>query len=227
MHFEDWPIIPLDAEALAQGSAIDHRRKLERQCREVAPEPPQTVELSFSCRNITVSSYLGALKIADAFDQVVSLGTRYDFPLDLFPGHPARRRYCFDDVSQATPEELEAGVKLPAEVDIRELFAFAKSNQSILIHCQAGISRSPAMAVLLARYWNYPMAEVLSGLNIKKVYPNKRLLSLGEAVLGVAPGTLAQPIFERLANSRENPPLPRFEVGKDGTYQITPPPVPE
>jgi hypothetical protein len=83
------------------------------------------------------------------------------------------------------------------------------------------------MALLLARYWNYPLVEVLSGLNIKKVYPNKRLLALGEAVLGLAPGALAQPIFERLASSRENPPLPRFEVGNDGTYQIPTQPAPE
>jgi predicted protein tyrosine phosphatase len=220
---QEWTRIPLDDDALAAGAAIDERLKAERHARVEIPEEPSPVELSFVCRNITVTGFLGAKKIAHAFDQVVSLGTPEEFEKDLLPGHPSSLRLWFDDVVGPLSESANPEFNLPTEADIRDVFAFAERDKSTLIHCKAGMSRSPAMAVLLACHWDYPMEEILSGLNIYRVYPNKLLLALGEAVLRREPGSITAPVVERLRmKPAVNPPLPVFRMDEDGTYKVTP-----
>ena len=219
----DWAIIPLDEDALADGAAMDERHRLEKLGRPETVLPPEPIQLSFSCRGIAVTSYLGALKIAHNFEQVTSLGTLYDFPEDLFSGHPARRRLRFDDLESATPQELTLGIKLPEKTHVQELFAFADRSRSILIHCYAGISRSPAMAILLAWHWGCPMDEILAGLNPRKAYPNKRILALGEEIFHLESGGLVRPIHRFLAgNAQEIPSLPAYTAGEDGVYRIEP-----
>jgi len=221
MEPEEWPTIPLDEDALAVGAVIDARLKAERQNREVIVEPPQPVALSFACGNIAVTSCLGARRIAHAYDQVVSLGTLEDFPLDLFPGHPSCLRMPFDDVTEATQEELRLGVRLPSKDDIQGVLSFAGRGKSILVHCRAGISRSPAMAILVAWNMGYSIEELLSGMDVNKVYPNKLILSLGEEVLGLEAGFLVNAVFTRLAGRpKPNPPLPIFRVDEDGVYRL-------
>lgn len=217
---QDWPILPLDLDALARGTAIDAQVNLERKSRNTNPPSPEPVELSFHCRNITVSSYIDALKIAHNFDQVVSLGTVEDFPADLFPEHPSKLRIAFDDVTGTVPQDMANETLLPSEDHIREVLTFASLDKRILIHCQAGVSRSPAMAILLAWHWAFPLDEILSGMNIRKIYPNRLVLLLGEKILGLKPGSITGPIYQRLERGAPpNPPLPAYHVDQDGFFR--------
>lgn len=218
---EDWTPIPLNEEFLADQANRDDLRKQAKKDWEQVPESAASVELSFFCGNITVSSYLGAVKIAHAFDQVISLGTLEDFPDDLFSGHASRHRLKFDDVTGASPLETQDGVITPGEECIHAILNMADKNKSTLIHCKAGVSRSPAMAILLAWHWQHPLEAILTGLNQKKVYPNQLILSLGEKVLGLAQGCISEPVFERLrGGANENPALPIFRMNEHGEFKL-------
>ena len=77
------------------------------------------------------------------------------------------------------------------------------------------------MGILLAWSWGYPLVEILSGMDVRKIFPNRLVLSLGEKVLQLDPGTITDPMVQRLARGAPaNPPLPRFKLHTDGVYRI-------
>lgn len=62
---------------------------------------------------------------------------------------------AFDDAEPSAQFELPASVKLMTEAQAREVWAFVAKHQAsvgtIVVHCEQGMSRSPAVAAALSR----------------------------------------------------------------------------
>ena len=121
----------------------------------------------------------GAQTCFQDYDAVISL-------LDpgmavAFPPHPFHRVFAIRDVATAQGASLEV---------IREILDLDFSQaKRVLVHCEVGVSRSPAMAMLLAARWGADDEAILRGMDWARACPNRRILELGEVILGV-PGRL-------------------------------------
>jgi len=72
---------------------------------------------------------------------------------------------------------------LASREQVAEVLAWAKGKDNILVHCHAGISRSSAMAFVIACQV-MPVADALKILDFKVHWPNTHIVALGEAILG-------------------------------------------
>lgn len=108
--------------------------------------------------NIRVSSLLHAPRLSTGWaDQVISLldpdiRQREPVPthIQLGVSEDNHRISFFDDVED--PTQI-GGVIPPTFEQIRDIFLFTRNDARVLVHCHAGICRSPAMAIglLIAR----------------------------------------------------------------------------
>jgi len=70
---------------------------------------------------------------------------------------------------------------------------------SVLIHCHAGYSRSPAAAMVLAKKLGTSLQVIEQGIDWDQADPNRLILALGEAHLGLA-RPLRDMAFRRTGN---------------------------
>lgn len=127
----------------------------------------------------------GAEATFQDFDAVISLldpGTALDWP-----HHPFHRVYGIRDVARPAGPSLEV---------MREILSldFGQA-QRVLVHCEVGVSRSPALTILLASRWGASEEAILEGINWRAASPNRRIIELGEAILGT--GGRLQSLVER------------------------------
>jgi predicted protein tyrosine phosphatase len=126
-----------------------------------------------------------------AVSALVSISNPGDRPPSGVRTVPCRLLLEFDDVAEPT----EPGA--PAAEDVRRLIAFARQlrdAESVLVHCEAGISRSPAAAIILAAALLDPgredaaaaaMAAVAAVFEVAPwARPNRLMLRLADAELG-------------------------------------------
>jgi len=85
---------------------------------------------------------------------------------------------CFDDIT--APRD---GYIVPTHEHIRRILKWAMDRERIAVHCTAGISRSSAIAYLIACHRSSPK-QALKVLNPLKHSPNRLILYLGMEVLG-------------------------------------------
>ena len=94
-----------------------------------------------------------------------------------------------DDLDFENPEHQELGAKYKraAPRDIQNAVDFAKKHKVHIIHCGAGLSRSPAIAYAIFRSKGLSkdaaMAEVLK--RVPPAIPNKWIVKLADQMFGV------------------------------------------
>ena len=99
---------------------------------------------------------------------------------------PARHwRFGFNDISEPEPDQL-----MPEQADIERLLKFGDGWDGVavtLIHCQAGISRSTAAALILICQRNagreLEAAERLRSAG-QHAWPNRRMIEFADGLLG-------------------------------------------
>lgn len=117
---------------------------------------------------------------------LVSIGDP-EQPLPAGFSRPEHRlRLCFHDVVEDSGTELA-----PTAEDVERLIAFARriagTSRRVLVHCEAGRSRSTAAALILYAAWLGPgreadaMAHVLQA--VPEATPNRALVRLADALL--------------------------------------------
>ncbi len=103
-------------------------------------------------------------------------------PFGLAPEHHLRVE--IDDITSPEPDQI-----LPERAHVERLIAFLEDarGQSLLIHCYAGISRSPA-AALVAMVLDAPGQEEAAAVALRKAAPyarpNRLLIELSDNLLG-------------------------------------------
>ena len=70
------------------------------------------------------------------------------------------------------------GMKLPFGHHVKDALDFAKGKEALLVHCNGGVSRSSAIAFLVACTL-MPPAEAIKMLNKHIHFPNERIVMLG------------------------------------------------
>jgi predicted protein tyrosine phosphatase len=114
-------------------------------------------------------------------------GRMFDFPLS-FPGARRIKTLHFDDVLADVPED---NIFCARPEDIQAAIAFSREigDEPLLIHCQAGISRSTAIAWILLydKLKDRPGAVHQSFDIVRKLrpilWPNRHVLRLGVEAL--------------------------------------------
>ena len=107
------------------------------------------------------------------------------FP-DLGPSYADRHlRLSFHDAHYPEP-----GLTLASEEHAAELMAFLsewKADESLLVHCRAGIGRSTATAFVAACYRNPGVAELAIAQELRRVAPlarpNAKVIALADAYM--------------------------------------------
>lgn len=144
-----------------------------------------------------------ALKFGREFDALISIGTTNDFDASLLAelgNHPRYLHLPFDDISyHVSPQDAERmGLVHPSFNEIKLALRFVKLNETTRIHCHAGVSRIPAVAILAAHKLGYPEGEILDALSGDRISPNAMVLNRGEEVLARNDGSILGPILGRL-----------------------------
>jgi len=126
-------------------------------------------------------------------------------PAEIDPAH--HHRAVIDDIEDPLPGRI-----LPGSSHIEALIAFlqqADRDASMLIHCWAGISRSPATA-LVALALDAPGRELEAAQLLRRaaphVQPNPRVIALADEILGRG-GALVEAAGEMGFASFEESPL--------------------
>ncbi len=83
----------------------------------------------------------------------------------------------FDDIQEAW-----RGRKLATTKDIRQILNWSKDKDGIVVHCQAGASRSAAVAYLIECLQTTPK-EALGILNPNQHSPNMHIVRMGAKIL--------------------------------------------
>ena len=107
-----------------------------------------------------------------------------------FAAFPPHRRLTlrFHDIIEPNPDQLA-----PSREDVENLLAFGRElgepeGNHLLVHCQAGVSRSTAAAalILVQAYPGRPAHEALDAVaRIRpRAWPNLRILEFGDTLLG-------------------------------------------
>jgi predicted protein tyrosine phosphatase len=114
---------------------------------------------------------------------LVSIGEREDALPEGFDRVERKLRLHFADVIS------ELG---PSEEDVRQIILLAENLRSckgkVLVHCEAGVSRSTAAALIMYAYWLGPgreseaMERVLAQRPI--AIPNRRMVEIADRLLG-------------------------------------------
>ena len=115
---------------------------------------------------------------------LVSIGEAHDPAPAGYHYAPQRMRFLFADTN-----EEEGG---PTEADVRRLIAAARSVAShesgrVVIHCQAGISRSTAAATIFYAVLLGDEEEAVRRVFEARDYahPNRRMIALADEILGL------------------------------------------
>ena len=135
---------------------------------------------------IAITSVYHLHEVIDGADAVVSIlggSDRLAFP-DV--GDRPVLRLEFDDVVQE-----RKGFTSPAPHHIDELIEFSRrwnGSGTLLVHCRAGSGRSPAAGMIVATALGLP--EWAARIRAARSYfrPNRLMLELADARLGLAPG---------------------------------------
>lgn len=124
---------------------------------------------------------------------LISIGLAKEDPPKGYNIVPRYLRLCFNDIL-AEEEELirinRPDVRAPAKEDIQKIITFAESIKdsggTVLIHCAAGFSRSPAAAAICMRQWLGKDSEEEVAKFIFKirppVSPNKTMIRLADEI---------------------------------------------
>lgn len=87
--------------------------------------------------------------------------------------------------------EMREGMTMPGEGHVRRLLAFARSwerAKPLVVHCYAGVSRSPASAYIMAAALAPERSEVELARTLRfqspTATPNPRLIAVADALLG-------------------------------------------
>jgi predicted protein tyrosine phosphatase len=119
----------------------------------------------------------------------------------------------FHDIIEPTPDRL-----LPSRDDVERLLAFGRelgepAASHLLVHCQAGVSRSTAAAALILAQADplRPARAVLDAVAQMRprAWPNLRILELGDALLGrngeivAAAGAIYRRVLDREPSFQE------------------------
>jgi predicted protein tyrosine phosphatase len=132
---------------------------------------------------------------------VVSIGDPGQAQPEGFSAVHRRLRLEFHDVSEDGPRETA-----PAREDVLALIELARAHASVrrtfLVHCEAGISRSPAAAIVLRAAWLGPhrCEEAVRGVieSVPWAFPNARIIALGDELLGCG-GRLMSAVKDAIA----------------------------
>jgi predicted protein tyrosine phosphatase len=84
----------------------------------------------------------------------------------------------FDDVENPQP-----GKQPPTSILVEQGLAFARGKDKLLVSCRAGQSRSVAMAYLICCQ-ERGAADAVNLLDPRKHRPNRRVIEIGDALLG-------------------------------------------
>ena len=130
--------------------------------------------------HITDRTGAGRLLMRDEVTHCLSIGDDHQLPAG-FHRAPVRLRLVFDDLM---PGEVGAG---PTVEQIRQIADFGRrvpEGARLLVHCYAGISRSPAaaMIVLMARGASFMDAQAIVKSVRPQARPNRLMLELWEGV---------------------------------------------
>lgn len=133
-----------------------------------------------------IVSALAAREIAPHFDAAISIIGSRDSGSPLPAGPPGQGRLvlAFDDI-----EAPMTGFVPPQPGDVRRAIDFARAwvAGDLLLHCTKGISRSPALALVILADW-YGMGaedEAVARLHelCPKAAPNRLVVDLGDKLL--------------------------------------------
>lgn len=87
--------------------------------------------------------------------------------------------------------EMRDGLTLPGEAHVRRLLDFARSSdrsRPLVVHCYAGVSRSPASAYIIAAALDPSRSEVELAQKLRflspTATPNPRMIAVADAMLG-------------------------------------------
>lgn len=121
---------------------------------------------------------------------VLSIGDPGQDPPPGFAEHPARKLYLqFHDIDVVPSGPWANLFRAPQPGDVREILAFGEGVRGgLLIHCQAGISRSTAAATILVAARLGPGREDEAAAFVKQVrpqaWPNRLLVGFADELLG-------------------------------------------
>jgi predicted protein tyrosine phosphatase len=142
--------------------------------------PPVTIEIA---SRLEAGHILSSRQRCAGVTCLVSIGEQHDELPAGYDNIARKLRLLVADVVT----ELGA-----TEDDIRQIIRLADRLRSetgaVLIHCEAGVSRSSAAALIMYAYWLGPgrereaMGRVLSQRPI--AVPNRRMVALADALLG-------------------------------------------
>jgi len=81
---------------------------------------------------------------------------------------------------------FRADVTVPSRKHVSEAIEWCRERESVLFHCAGGVSRSSALAVVVACANGMPAAEAFSTvLNPMLHFPNPIIIGLGAEILGM------------------------------------------
>ena len=131
---------------------------------------------------------LEAAREADVkvYDAVITIeNSRTEDPLRIDTYHPKQCVLIFDDITKPFDDYV-----LPEERHVRSAISFARewASPSLLVHCHAGMSRSPAIALAILAEWLGSGREEEAVAELLKVVPlctpNSLLVELADKFLG-------------------------------------------
>lgn len=111
---------------------------------------------------------------------IIAIGETYNNDVDEMITSVAKNCLClkFEDI-----EHERVGYDTAKEDHIRQAIEWAKDKDKLIVACRAGISRSSAIAYLVASSKFGPQ-EAVKILNMEIHQPNRLVVSLGAKVLG-------------------------------------------
>lgn len=156
------------------------------------------------------------------FDAVVSVALDYEGGSER-PSNLPSSNVLKLQVNDITDEIINRCVgatfrDAPTRDHVESLVAFAREHaeaQSILVHCAAGWSRSPAAAIVMLATWVSPRDAVQIVMETYSCTPNDRIIRFGDEVLG-----LGGVLVEECRTLREKQDRERAARLQDSTYSI-------
>lgn len=128
------------------------------------------------------------------YDHVVSISNADAKPPRGFPSYPARSiALFFDDYVQTLDAAPKFGIEPPAPKHVEAIIRFARDinpGDTVLCHCNAGISRSSAAAVIIMASKLPPSAQsaqrvIRKVLQIRQIcFPNVHMIRYADQMLG-------------------------------------------